>query len=194
MRQFILLLALLGAALVSADVRTASIYIQPIGSGAAAKKPALLAEVRYDALDPSSAEVSAYEAPYLPDDGDGLVRVGVWDAKTRRWAGSTSVAAARNFAKGYSPHLTLSVDARGSYLGAACRGVRIDAGATRDFGPQARVVVAAQGKQPDLNKPVVLSPEGRKVQPEQEKTFLQKYWWLIGVGVLLLATGGGGDK
>lgn len=60
-------------------------------------------------------------------------------------------------------------------LGASVKGVKIDAGHTRDFGPQAVVVVQGAGKQPDLNKPVVLSPEGRKVQPEAEKSFLQKY-------------------
>lgn len=73
------------------------------------------------------------------------------------------------------------------------RGVKIDAGHTRDFGPQALVVVTSAGKQPDLNKPVVLSPEGRKVQPEAEKSFLQKYWWAIAIGAVLVMGGGGGD-
>ncbi len=36
------------------------------------------------------------------------------------------------------------------------------------------VVAAEQGRQPALNKPVVLSPEGKKVAPTEEKAFLQK--------------------
>lgn len=80
-----------------------------------------------------------------------------------------------NFSKGYAPHFVVTVDGKGDVLGASVRGVKIDAGHTRDFGPQAVVVVTGAGKQPDLNRPVVLSPEGRKLQPEQEKSFLQKY-------------------
>jgi hypothetical protein len=85
------------------------------------------------------------------------------------------VTLAENFGKGYAPHFVVSVDGKGEVLGVSVRGVKIDAGHTRDFGPQVLVVPTVQGKQPDLNRPVVLSPEGRKVQPEQEKSFLQKY-------------------
>jgi len=172
MRIPIILWTLLGAAVVSADVRTASIYVQPVGTSATS--PSLIAEIKYDVLDPSSSEVSSFEAPEIPD-GAALVRIGIYDTKTKSWVSSTSVASVENFSKGFSPHFLLSVDAHGNYLGAACRGVRVDAGATRDFGPQARVVVSDSGKQPELNKPVVLSPEGKKVLPPEEKTFFQKY-------------------
>jgi len=189
--------ALLCAALVSADMRAASIYIQPLTTNptvaAAATAPSLLAEIRYDGLEPSSPEVAAYEAPDIPD-GTSLVRISIYDAKEKAWASSASVASVDNFRKGYSPRFVLSVDAAGNYLGVACRGVRIDAGATRDFGPRAAVVVSGAGKQPELNKPVVLSPEGRKVPPPEEKTFLQKYWWLIGIALVMLLTGGGGGE
>jgi len=191
MKSLRLFLWLLGTALVSADVRTASIYVQPITTPVEA--PTLLAEIKYDALEPSSSEVSSFEAPEIPEDAI-LVRIGIYDTKTKAWASSTTVASVENFGKGYSPHFMVSVDAQGNYLGASCRGVRIDAGATRDFGPQAMVVVSSAGKQPELNKPVVLSPEGKKVAPPEEKSLLQKYWWLIGIVVLMLATGGGGDQ
>lgn len=164
------------ASLVRANTRTASIYIQPVvpASSSSPPPPTLLAEIQYDTEIPAASEVSAYEAPELPEGEDSLVRIGLFDPKTGAWASSTSVAAAGNFARGYSPHFVLTVDAEGRYVGAAVRGVRVDAGATRDFGPQARVVVAGRGKQPELNRPVVLSPEGRKVPPAEEKTFLQK--------------------
>ncbi len=119
--------------------------------------------------------MAAFEAPDIPADA-ALVRIGVYDAAgAGRWVSATTVAAAANFAKGYSPHFVLSVSDGGHYLSAAVRGVRIDAGATRDFGPQAVVVATGPGSQPELNKPVVLSPEGKKVAPPEEKTFLQKY-------------------
>src|SRR4051794_15343528 len=123
---------LLWAAVASAAVRTASVYIQPLGS---TTTPSLLAEIRYDVLEPASAEVSSFEAPELPED-TSLVRIGIYDTKTKSWVSSTSVASVDNFSKGYSPHFVLSIDGQGNYLGASCRGVMIDAGVTRDFGPQ----------------------------------------------------------
>ena len=173
MRPIASLLAVLGATLVSAESRTASVFVQPVTSPEETVPASPLAEIAYESTDPSAGpEVTSYEAPELPE-GTSLVRVGIYDEAASAWLSSTSVASTDNFDKGYSPHITISVDAKGNYLGVALRGVRIDAGQTRDFGPQARLVVTAPGKQPDLNKPVVLSPEGKKVEPE-EKTFLQK--------------------
>jgi len=172
MRPIQLFLAVATAALVRAESQTAAIYLQPITRSREAA-PSFLAEVTYDTSDVAAAAVTEYEAPELPEDAR-LVRIGVYDRAAKRWASSTSVASVDNFGKGYSPHVTVSVDDKGNYLGASCRGVGIDAGQTRDFGPQAIVVVTEQGKQPDLNKPVVLSPEGKQVVPE-EKSMLQKY-------------------
>ena len=170
MRISTLLSALCAAALASAQIRTAKVYIQPISTKLSPPTP--LGDVEFDVAVPSTARVTDYEAPELPADAT-LVRVGLYDAKAAQWLSSTSVASVQNFAKGYSPALLLAVDARGDVLGAALRGVRIDAGQTRDFGPQAVVTVAGRGARPALNKPVVLSPEGKKVVVE-EKTFLQK--------------------
>lgn len=179
----------------SADPHTAQIYIQPVGG---ASSPVPLAEITYDITNPDdAASVASYEAPELPE-STSLVRIGLYDLRANKWAGSTSVVSAENFAKGYSPHFLLNVDATKAVgpgqeggdamaLGASLRGVRIDAGQTRDFGPQVKLVLTGWGKQPDLNKPVVLSPEGKKVEKE-EKTFFQKFVWLSlpGTGALLM--------
>lgn len=165
------LTGLLFASFASASERTSAIYIQEITTSPAA--PALLAELQYDPLVASDARILTYEAPEISD-GTRLVRVGVYDPAAKAWTSSTSVASVDNFEKGYSPALMLSVDQAGEPISVALRGVRIDAGQTRDFGPQAVVLVTEAGKQPDLNKPVVLSPEGKQVVPE-EKSMLQKY-------------------
>lgn len=167
---------------------TAAIYIQPLN--APSTTPSLLAELAIpDQLEEpaTAADVISYFAPDLPEDESdesstqaktkNLVRIGIYDPFAKRWVSSTTVTSAENFAKGYAPHfvLTLGAGEEGGYLGVACRGVAIDAGVTRDFGPQALVVRTAPGAQPALGKPVVLSPEGRKVGEEGEKSFLQKY-------------------
>jgi hypothetical protein len=201
MRLPALLSALLaGAATVALaseeSTRTAAIYIQPLADPST--PPSLLAEVAIPDIDPPSSstpnpqeddngpttvEVLSYAAPELPDDEDSttpnhhnnnLVRIGIYSPSTRTWLSSTSVASTANFAKGYAPHFAVTVDGDGAYVGVVCRGVAIDAGVTRDFGPQAVVLRTAPGAQPALGKPVVLSPEGRKVEEGAEKSFLQK--------------------
>ncbi|KAI1753717.1 cyclin-domain-containing protein [Xylaria castorea] len=176
--------------LANASERTAAIYVQAVAASPAAPVP--LAELQYDVFAPSEAQVLTYEAPELPDE-TRLVRVGVYDPAAKQWSSSTSVASVDNFDKGFSPALMLSVDHSGVPISAAIRGVRIDAGQTRDFGPQAMILVAEAGKQPDLNRPVVLSPEGKQVVPEQKSMF-QKYWWVIALVVMMSFLGGGDDK
>ncbi|KEY70690.1 hypothetical protein S7711_07316 [Stachybotrys chartarum IBT 7711] len=184
-----LLSAFIAAGLVNADLRTANIYIQPIDS---TTSPSHLAEVTYDSSSLSSSSVIAYDAPELPESSD-LVRIGLYDPKSSQWISGTTVASVENFSKGYSPTIALSIDRTGEILSAAIKGVQIDAGQTRDFGPKAVILPTIKGKQPDLNKPIVLSPEGKKVV-EEEKTFLQKYWWMLAIVAFLAISGGGGDK
>lgn len=179
MRIASLFSALCAASLTLADPRSAQIYIQPVLSHLT--KPTPLAEISYDPITPSSSQIITYEAPELPEDAT-LIRIGQYDTRSATWLSGTTVASVENFSKGYSPNIILTVDQRrGDVLSAALKGVAIDAGQTRDFGPQAKVVVEGPGKMPDLNKPVVLSPEGKKVE-EQEKTFLQKYVYAVRLG------------
>ncbi|KAK3192411.1 hypothetical protein K4F52_001624 [Lecanicillium sp. MT-2017a] len=185
------------AALASASPRTAQVFIQPIESaangGITSDKPSPLAEVAYDIAALSTSSIVSYEAPDLAPETRS-VRIGIYDYKAKAWVSGTTVASVENFSKGYSPNIILSVDSRGDVVSAACKGVAIDAGQTRDFGPQAVVLPESRGKQPELNKPVVLSPEGKKVPEEQEKTFLQKYWWMIAIAIFVMVSGGGAEK
>lgn len=171
MRVTTLISTLCAAALASATQRTTEIYIQPIDTTGSA--PQLFAEIAYDTASLTSAEVISYEAPDI-ESAASLVRIGIYDFKTSRWVAGTTAASVDNFGKGYAPNLLLSVDSEGEVSSVTIKGVRIDAGQTRDFGPQAVVIQQGKGKQPELNKPVVLSPEGRKVEEEAPKSFIQK--------------------
>lgn len=171
MRISSLLSALCAASLASAAARTVEVSIQPVEASA---KPAPLAAITFDITTQESATVDAYDAPDLPEDTK-TVRVGVYDSKAKTWMSSTTVASVDNFSKGFSPNIILSTDSKGQVVSVALKGVAIDAGQTRDFGPKAIVLMPSRGTQPQLNKPVTLSAEGKKIPEEQEKTFLQKY-------------------
>lgn len=49
------------------------------------------------------------------------------------------------------------------------------------------------GAVPELNKPVVISPDGSNPEEVVEKTFFQKYWWVILIVSVLAMSGGGGE-
>lgn len=165
--HFASIIPALWAATLAASQYTAQIYIQPTTS---TLSPSPLAEITYSLTE---ASIIDYSAPEIPSSA-ATVRVGIYNPHTSQWLSSITVASAENFAKGYSPNLVLSTSAQGDVLSVMVKGVQIDAGVTRDFGPKALVVVEGRGKQPELNKPVVLSPEGKKVE-EVEKTIFQKY-------------------
>lgn len=164
------------------SIRTAAVYIQPITSPSSAVPiPSLLAELRYPAsasTSPASEQPSvlSYEAPDLDSSSSSLAKIGTYDPSSKQWSSSTSVISTKNFGKGYSPHFLLSVG-DGGVVSVTLKGVRIDAGQTRDFGPQVVVRRTDEGGvEPSLGKNVVLSPDGRKVgaEGEKEKSFLQK--------------------
>jgi hypothetical protein len=148
-----------------------TVSIQPISS--TPQIPATpLAEIKYN---PStlSAEIISFEAPELPAETK-LVRIGVWDPAAATWKSSTTTTSAESFARGFRPTLVISLDAQGGVLGVAVKSGAIDAGQTRDFAPKVVLRQTAKGKLPELNRPVVLSKEGKLEQPAEEKTFFQK--------------------
>jgi hypothetical protein len=131
-----------------------------------------LAEIKYN---PStlSAEIVSFSLPEL-EPSSKLLRVGIYDAATSTWKSSTSTASVENFAKGYRPTIVLNLDSTGGVLGVSLKASIIDAGQTRDFGPKVLVKGMGKTKSPDLNRPIVLNPEGKVDAPEPEKTMLQK--------------------
>lgn len=70
----------------------------------------------------------------------------------------------------------------------------------RTAGPVVRVnlLISGQGPAPKLNsrKPPQVDAEGQEIVPEeqQEKTFLQKYWYILLALAFVLISGGGGGK
>ena len=178
MRPITLLITLCahwGAISATSDfIDSTTVYIQSIDS---TSTPSPLAEIKYN---PSTldAELVEFHAPELAPSSKH-VRIGVYDAAKSSWKSSTSSTSAKSFAKGYRPTIFLSLDAQGAVLGVSVKSARIDAGQTRDFGPNVVVLKMVEGKLPELNRPIVLSPEGKEAVIEPEKTLLQKYIYVI---------------
>ncbi|KAF3939580.1 hypothetical protein ABW19_dt0201338 [Dactylella cylindrospora] len=113
---------------------------------------------------------------------DELYRVGV--LRGGKWVGS--VKSGKLLQPDVASTITLHVDEQGEVFHVEYDAVELAKGAEKPE-PEIIVVRPYPGAEPALNKPVVLMPDGKPVQKEEEKTFIQKYWYFILAGVILLA-------
>ncbi|KAI9689766.1 MAG: hypothetical protein M1822_009648 [Bathelium mastoideum] len=177
-----------------------TVYAWPLS----ASKPQVLAEVTYDTQS-LSARAQKYHQP-APVSAEELVRVGLYDTKTADWVGvvtSGSQFVGNNREKTLTLHL--DQDGRPFHVGFGAsapspseekkqgKGKTAAAG---EGGLNVVVKTPVRGPQPHLNKPIVLSQDGKLQEKEPEKTFLQKYWWAIAlfIGLQIFSAVGGGDK
>ncbi|KAF2748073.1 hypothetical protein M011DRAFT_476702 [Sporormia fimetaria CBS 119925] len=165
------------------SVPSTETHLSPISS------PVPLAQIDYDA-ETSTGTVTSYTTPtgsYAPEH---LLRIGLDGQKKGHWHGV--VASAAGFEPEYKKKFTVHVDEKGEpYHVGFSTGPRVTGDDT-----ETEVVIAKRGAgpQPALNKPVVLNAEGKMDGKEPEKTFLQKYWWMIGLFFLIQIVAGGGKE
>ncbi|OJD40014.1 cyclin-dependent protein kinase regulator pho80 [Diplodia corticola] len=181
----IVLALLLTTALAAAD-KTLNIHVWPLDASA----PQHLAQLSYNAAN-ASATVVSWKPPKgiftaAGSDPNGLVRIGL---QKPDWTGILTAAAA--LGPEYKKTLVLHADAQGVVYGVGF-GAEPRAAETGEDVVEVKVEKVQAGPAPFLNKPVVLDEKGKLAgQEEPEKTFLQKYWWAIGLFVLLQLFAGG---
>ena len=149
-----------------------TILIQPLTANAPA--PSTLAQIVYSASSLASS-ISSYAPPEI---SSSLLRIGTTAGSSTTsspaFGNSTTLTSAEIFEKGYRPTIIVWLDGNGDVVSVSCKSDKIDAGASRDFGPRIIVERAMKGRGPELNRPVVLK-EGKVEVPVPEKTLLQKY-------------------
>ncbi|KAL7276926.1 hypothetical protein RUND412_000070 [Rhizina undulata] len=145
-----------------------------------ASSPRPWATVKYN---PREGKGSLGDLDSVSAKGDELVRVGVWDGKEDgRWFGS--VVLEKVLEK--NPKVVLRVDEKGDVWH-----VEVRQGQEEYSTPSIALARPSPETVPHLNKPIVLRPDGKIPEPEAQKTFLQKYWWLLlGAAMLALTSGG----
>ncbi|KAL9094689.1 MAG: hypothetical protein Q9165_002959 [Trypethelium subeluteriae] len=186
------LLALTASASTKEDIK---VYAWPVSE----PKPQVLAEITYD---PQSLTASTKKYHQIQStSSEDLVRVGLYDPKTTDWTGI--VTSGSHFESKYAKTIVLHLDHEGRpfYVGfsASVPSKNKKSGEKNNQGFESLKVVLkppVQGPQPHLNKPVVLNPEGKVDEKEPEKTFIQKYWWVLALFLVLqvVSATGGGDK
>ncbi|ORY14799.1 hypothetical protein BCR34DRAFT_479039 [Clohesyomyces aquaticus] len=149
--------------------------------------PIPLAQIDYD-VSTSTGTVSSYTPPTGSYNADHLLRIGLSDSKSGHWRGVVTSAA--SFAEEYKKKFTIHVDEKGEIyhigFGTSAKGAGEEV--------EVEVIKRASGPKPLLNKPVVLNAEGKLEGKEPEKTFLQKYWWMIALFLAVQFLAGGGKE
>ncbi|KAL4987144.1 hypothetical protein BDW68DRAFT_178092 [Aspergillus falconensis] len=155
-------------------------------------EPSALAHVSYDPASLKS-ELIDYSPP--TDSSHDLARVGFYVATLtdpKQWVGTLiSPSALMGDDSSQKPtlrlHISLSNEIYHVSLGSTA------ASSTSSSGSIGIELVADElGPSPHLNRPIVVSPDGKNPE-EPEKTLFQKYWWVFLI-VTFLAMSGGGEQ
>ncbi|KAH9872019.1 hypothetical protein J1614_006279 [Plenodomus biglobosus] len=148
--------------------------------------PIPLAQIEYD-VDQSVGALASYTPPTGSYSSDHLLRVGLSDTKSGSWRGIVTSAA--SFSEKYRQKFVIHVDERGEPFhvgfGTSARGNGEEV--------EIEIVKRSVGPKPVLNKPIVLNAEGKLESKEPEKSFLQKYWWVLALFLVVQLVSGGGD-
>ncbi|KIW08011.1 uncharacterized protein PV09_00957 [Verruconis gallopava] len=166
-----------------------TIYAWPLS----APSPKPFAEIVLPSATDGTAEVRTKNIPNVSD-GE-IVRLGILDDK-KAWSGIAT--SADSFRPGIAQRLSLHTNTEGQvvHIGfSSFKAVPQNKGIQGDdiF---VEIVPIQMGVQPVLNKPVILNAEGKVDKPGQEdnRTFLQKYWWAILLFLVLQLAAGGGKE
>ncbi|KAF3406963.1 hypothetical protein DPV78_000786 [Talaromyces pinophilus] len=160
-------------------------------------QPSLLAKIAYNP-DTLESNVLSYTPPTV-ENGDNHVkyRIGFYTTAadgSKQWVGSlvsqsalaSTSATQRNtlqlYLSGSQQHDLYHVSLSKKYNAEESEGA---------IGVE--LVYPSAGALPELNKPIVVSPDGTAPQEEAEKTFFQKYWWVLMIVAVLTLSGGGGE-
>ncbi|KAK6427365.1 hypothetical protein LTR95_016005 [Oleoguttula sp. CCFEE 5521] len=159
--------------------RTVDIFAWPLS----AAKPQALTKIAYNS---TTATVKTYKTPLVPTD-EQIVRIGFFhpDSSTT-WNGVATSASNLAEGKDKTLQILLNTDGVVYHVGfAAVDPVSPTRGSGKSDGLSVEVVPMRAGPVVHMNRPVVLDAEGKLADKEPEKTFLQKYWWAIGIFLVL---------
>ena len=152
------------------SIRRTTIYAWPLSSS-----PSKLADIEYSPVEQYTSILSYTPPP----SSSGLVRVGLYNTSTKAWLGST-VTSAASFQPGLQGTISLNANAEGAIWRVSFHSSKKTASTPQsadDAGnsqPLVEILRPAPAPQPHLNKPLVLSPDGKLPEKEVEKSFLQK--------------------
>ncbi|EEA24622.1 hypothetical protein TMatcc_007723 [Talaromyces marneffei ATCC 18224] len=160
-------------------------------------QPSLLAKVAYDP-DTLESKVLSYTPPTVENsDNDLRYRVGFYTTAadgSKQWVGSLVLQSALTTTSA-TQHNYLQLYLSGSqqhelYHVSLSKKYNADE-SSESIGVE--LVYPSAGALPELNKPIVVSPDGTGPQEVVEKTFFQKYWWVLMIVAVLTLSGGGGE-
>jgi hypothetical protein len=179
----------------SSGSSTLTVYAWPLS----AQSPEPLAQIQLSpsapstsSLAPVSASLLSYNAPSIALSDSELVRIGLYNPSTKAWIGSG--VSALSFAPGFDRKILLHTDESGEVFHVGCSATAVQEmdEAAAEKGTKGKkktsqiikeaeghttveIVLSSPAPQPALNTPVVLNPDGKMEDTnEDNRSFLQK--------------------
>ncbi|CDM26716.1 hypothetical protein DTO013E5_7076 [Penicillium roqueforti] len=154
-------------------------------------QPSVLASISYDPTSLKSDVVSYH--PPKDDQRDNLVRVGLYTSTSpnkKQWVGS--LVSLSSLTASEQPTFRLHLGPTNEVYTVSLSASTSAQGSTSS--PQIELVSNESGTQPHLNRPVIVGPDGQNPEQPEEKSILQKYWWVIPILMFLSMSAGGGGE
>lgn len=148
---------------------SADILYWPVSS----PQPSTLARISYDATSLKS-EVESYLPP--KDGVDDLVRIGLYTSTSsgsKQWTGTLASLDFLSRTGSYQPTLRLHLGPAGDIYHVSLSPASSSSNASTPD-PHVVLVPTEQGPRPQLNRPIVVGPDGKNQEEVPEKTFFQK--------------------
>ncbi|KAE8374316.1 hypothetical protein BDV26DRAFT_270276 [Aspergillus bertholletiae] len=173
--------------------RIADILYWPITS----TEPSILARVSYD-LNSLDSNVISYSPPNtVQTDSSNLVRVGLYTSNgidPKQWTGTLTSWSAIRASDGKRPMLQLYLDSSNEVYHVALTLSPLESTTVSNSTSLVMKLKPLEaGPRPQLNRPIVVSPDGRTPEDVADKTFFQKYWWVFLI-ITFLAMSGSGEE
>ncbi|KAL2866816.1 uncharacterized protein BJX67DRAFT_116690 [Aspergillus lucknowensis] len=185
---FILLsLLFLSTTAIASDSRPLEILYWPVTK----PEPSVLAHVTYDPASLKS-ELVDYSPPSAAEVPQNLVRVGFYLAtptNPKQWVGTLTSPSAV-WGNTQKPTLRLHISSSDEVYHVSLASEPTSNSPSSD---QLLVELVANelGPRPQLNRPIVVGPDGKNPEELPEKTLFQKYWWVFLILTFLAMSGGG---
>ncbi|KAL1845717.1 hypothetical protein Plec18167_009217 [Paecilomyces lecythidis] len=195
-----LCLSLVTAVLASASSPTVNLPSEIFYWPIAASQPALLARLAYDPTTLESKLLSytppVNERTSASSEQDDLIRIGFFTStptNPKQWVGTlVSRSALTTTSDKDTPVFQLLLDSQNDSYHVALSSSQLTLSPTNKDAAAPEPVEIFRSEilpRPALNRPVVVSPDGKGPEEVVEKTFFQKYWWVFLIITFLAMTG-----
>ena len=171
---FSVILTICSGCLADPSFATADVFYWPVSS----PEPSILARISYDPTT-TTPDLLSYTPPNPASDADDqdLIRVGLYTSTpehSTQWIGTLTSLAVLSKPQNPRVVIRLHLDSSNEIYHVSLTPTSASAASSTSPGPMIELVRSDAGPRPQLNRPIIVTPDGANPEEAVEKTLFQK--------------------